>query len=173
MRGYGQPGNDHIFSPNDPYYNTELPQRKLDRDKAKFHLNKAGMNNAKVELHVGDAAYGSVELGMLLQVKPPELGSQLILNANLLMDTGVTYGGRNPSMQVNGMHDQRTTFCCRSDIHRMQNGMKVATRTNEWTSSLMMLVERLTFRSERHSIGKFRKSYMKMDAVVFPPLQTI
>jgi peptide/nickel transport system substrate-binding protein len=74
MKGYGQLGNDHIFAPDDPYYNTELPQRKLDRDKAKYHLNKAGLNNAKVELHVGDAAFTSVELGMLLQSEAARIG---------------------------------------------------------------------------------------------------
>jgi peptide/nickel transport system substrate-binding protein len=74
MKGYGQLGNDHIFAPDDPYYNTELPQRKLDRDKAKYHLNKAGMNNAKLELHVGDAAFTSVELGMLIQSEAARIG---------------------------------------------------------------------------------------------------
>lgn len=74
MRGYGQLGNDHIFSPDDPYYNTELPQRTLDRDKAKYHLGKAGLANAKLDLHVGDAAFTSVELGMLLQSEAARIG---------------------------------------------------------------------------------------------------
>jgi peptide/nickel transport system substrate-binding protein len=74
MKGYGQLGNDHIFAPDDPFYNTDLPQRKFDQDKAKFHLNKAGMNNAKLELHVSTAAFTSVELGMLLQSEAARIG---------------------------------------------------------------------------------------------------
>ena len=42
--------------------------------KAKYHLNKAGLANAKLELHVGDAAFTSVEVGMLLQSEAARIG---------------------------------------------------------------------------------------------------
>jgi peptide/nickel transport system substrate-binding protein len=74
MKGYGQLGNDHLFAPDDPFYNADLPQRGLDRDKAKYHLKKAGMQNGKLELHVSKAAYTSVELGMMLQVEAARVG---------------------------------------------------------------------------------------------------
>jgi peptide/nickel transport system substrate-binding protein len=74
MKNYGQLANDHLFAPDDPYYNAALPQRNLDRDKAKYHLKKAGMENGKLELHVSDAAYGSVELGMMLQNEAARVG---------------------------------------------------------------------------------------------------
>jgi peptide/nickel transport system substrate-binding protein len=73
-KGYGQIGNDHLFAPEDPFYNTALPVRKLDHDKAKFHLKKAKMEKATLELHVGEAAFGSVELGMMLQVEAAKVG---------------------------------------------------------------------------------------------------
>ncbi|MEW6267627.1 MAG: ABC transporter substrate-binding protein [Thermodesulfobacteriota bacterium] len=79
MKGHGQLGNDHLFAPDDPYYNASLPQRKLDRDKAKYHLKKAGMENAKLELHVSEAAYASVELGMLLQSEAARVGCTIEL----------------------------------------------------------------------------------------------
>ena len=73
-KGRGQIGNDHLFAPDDPFYNTALPVRKLDHDKAKFHLKKAKMENATLELHVGEAAFGSVELGMMLQAEAAKVG---------------------------------------------------------------------------------------------------
>ncbi|MFH1135596.1 MAG: ABC transporter substrate-binding protein [Pseudomonadota bacterium] len=79
MKGYGQLGNDHLFAPDDPLYNSDLPQRGLDREKAKYYLKKAGMENAKLELHVSDAAYASVELGMMLQNEAAKVGCNIEL----------------------------------------------------------------------------------------------
>lgn len=67
LKGYGVVANDHFIMPTSELYNTSLPQRKLDIDKAKFHLKKAGMENGKIELHVTEAAQNSVEIGLLLQ----------------------------------------------------------------------------------------------------------
>lgn len=74
MKGYGQLGNDHVIAPNSPLYNADLPQRGLDRDKAKYHLKKAGMENANLELHVSAAAMNSIELGLLLQREAARIG---------------------------------------------------------------------------------------------------
>ncbi len=74
IKNFGQLGNDHPFAPSDPYYNSDLPQRGLDRDKAKYHLKKAKMENAKLELHVSEAAFNSAELGMLLQNQAARVG---------------------------------------------------------------------------------------------------
>jgi peptide/nickel transport system substrate-binding protein len=74
MKNMGQLGNDHLFAPNDPYYNHDLPQRELDLEKAKYYLKKAGMENAKLELHVSEAAYNSVELGLMLQNQAARIG---------------------------------------------------------------------------------------------------
>ncbi len=74
MKGYGQLGNDHLFAPDDPFYNKELPQRGRDLDKARYHLKKAGMENAKLELHVGEPVYASVEIGMMLQAEATRIG---------------------------------------------------------------------------------------------------
>lgn len=74
MKNYGQLGNDHPFAPQDIYYNNSLPQRGQDLEKAKYHLKKAGMEKAKLDLHVSDAAYMSIELGMMLQREASRVG---------------------------------------------------------------------------------------------------
>jgi peptide/nickel transport system substrate-binding protein len=74
MQGRGQLGNDHLFAPNDPFYNTALPQRVADREKAKYHLKKSGFGNGPLTLHVSKAAFQSVEIGMLLQVEAARIG---------------------------------------------------------------------------------------------------
>jgi peptide/nickel transport system substrate-binding protein len=59
LRGYGSLGNDHPIAPFQKYYASELPQRKYDPDKAKFHLKKAGMLDYTFKLHAANAAFGS------------------------------------------------------------------------------------------------------------------
>jgi peptide/nickel transport system substrate-binding protein len=41
LRGYGYLGNDHPIPRNNKYFAKDLPQRRYDPDKAKFHLKKA------------------------------------------------------------------------------------------------------------------------------------
>lgn len=67
LKGYGQLGNDHVVPPSNKLYNKELPQRAVDLDKAKFHLGKAGMAGATVQVQVSDAALGTVQMGQILQ----------------------------------------------------------------------------------------------------------
>ena len=74
LKGYGVVANDHPIMPDSNLFNADLPQRGLDRDKAKFHLKKAGMENGKLELHVSDAAGGSVEQGLLVQREAARIG---------------------------------------------------------------------------------------------------
>ena len=66
LNGYGQVGNDHPIGPSNRYFNTELPQRELDPDKAKYHLKQAGLSSLEVDLFVADAAFpGAVDAGVL------------------------------------------------------------------------------------------------------------
>ena len=55
--GHGVVGNDHHISPSQQYFNTELPQREYDPDKARFHLKKAGMLDHTFELHASEEAF--------------------------------------------------------------------------------------------------------------------
>ena len=66
--GHGVVGNDHHISPAQQYYNTELPQREYDPDKARFHLKKAGMEGIKLELLASKAALeGAADAAILLK----------------------------------------------------------------------------------------------------------
>ena len=66
--GYGKLGNDHPIGDFNRYIATEeeLPQRRYDPDKARFHLEKAGLNNLKVQLYSSDVAFeGAVDAASL------------------------------------------------------------------------------------------------------------
>lgn len=57
--GYGKLGNDHPIGDFNRYIATEeeLPQRRYDPDKARFHLKKAGLDSLKVQLYSSDVAF--------------------------------------------------------------------------------------------------------------------
>jgi peptide/nickel transport system substrate-binding protein len=57
LRGYGRLGNDHPIAPAQKFHASELPQRKYDPDKARFHMKKAGMLDVTFSLHAADAAW--------------------------------------------------------------------------------------------------------------------
>lgn len=75
LRGYGSLGNDHPIAAVNRYYATDLPQREYDPEKAKFHMNKAGIGQHKFKLHVADAAFpGAVDSGVLYQEHAAKAG---------------------------------------------------------------------------------------------------
>lgn len=58
--GYAVPGNDHTLDALNPYYNTKMPQRTYDPDKAAFHFKKAGLAaGSKIELQTSEGAWGT------------------------------------------------------------------------------------------------------------------
>jgi peptide/nickel transport system substrate-binding protein len=57
LRGYGDVGNDHPISKINRYYNSDLPQRKYDPDKARYHLKKAGMLDHTFIHHTAETAF--------------------------------------------------------------------------------------------------------------------
>ena len=66
LRGHGAVGNDHPISPANHYHASELPQRTYDPDRAKHHLNKAGLTSLTVDLSAADAAFvGAVDAAVL------------------------------------------------------------------------------------------------------------
>lgn len=67
LQGYGDLANDTPFTPWHPYYNKELTPRPIDVDKAKFHIKKAGMTGATVEMVVTPSIEGAVEAGQMIQ----------------------------------------------------------------------------------------------------------
>ena len=62
LRGFGQVGNDHPIAPFQRFYAHELPQRKYDPDKAKFHMKKAGLQGHTFKLHTAEFGIESATL---------------------------------------------------------------------------------------------------------------
>ena len=78
LRGYGYLGNDHPIPRNNKYFAKDLPQRKYDPEKAKFHLKKAGMLDHTFNLHAADAAYpGAVDASVLIQESAAKAGVKI------------------------------------------------------------------------------------------------
>ena len=66
LRGYGAVGNDHPIGASQNYHASDLPQRQYDPEKAKWHLEKAGMSGLEVEMSASDAAFaGAVDATQL------------------------------------------------------------------------------------------------------------
>jgi peptide/nickel transport system substrate-binding protein len=66
LRGHGYLGNDHPIGRGQKYFAKDIPQRELDLDKARFHLQKAGLSQLDVALHAADAAWAGAVDGAIL-----------------------------------------------------------------------------------------------------------
>lgn len=63
--GYGSIGNDHPIAPSLPYW-ADLEQREYDPDRAKFHLQEAGLDSLSVDLSAADSVMsGAVDMVVL------------------------------------------------------------------------------------------------------------
>ncbi|HXH03644.1 MAG TPA: ABC transporter substrate-binding protein [Candidatus Competibacteraceae bacterium] len=75
LRGYGVIGNDHPIPRTSPFYNSELPQRPYDPDKARFYLKQAGLDSLRVTLSTSEAAFtGAVDTAVLYQAAASKAG---------------------------------------------------------------------------------------------------
>ncbi|MCY4149057.1 MAG: ABC transporter substrate-binding protein [Gammaproteobacteria bacterium] len=76
LKGHGSAGNDHpISSAYGADHCHELPIREFDPDKAKFHLDKSGIDSAT--LHVAPVGAGIEEVCLLMQVNLAKIGFDL------------------------------------------------------------------------------------------------
>ena len=75
LGGYGTMGNDVPISRGQQFYNSDLPQREYDPDKAKFHLKKAGFDSIDLTFSTSDGAFGgAVDAGVLMQASMAPIG---------------------------------------------------------------------------------------------------
>ncbi len=75
LSGYGAVGNDHPISTSNRYHASELDQRTYDPDKAKWHLEQAGLSSLQVSLSAADAAFGgAVDAAVLYTEKAAAAG---------------------------------------------------------------------------------------------------
>ncbi|HAF42232.1 MAG TPA: ABC transporter substrate-binding protein [Sphingobium sp.] len=79
-RGYATIANDHPIPPFHPYYRTDLPQRALDLDKARWHLQRAGLTGVRLPVYASPAADGSVDMASILQEYGARVGLKLAVN---------------------------------------------------------------------------------------------
>ncbi len=75
LRGYGSVGNDHPIASIQKYYDSALPQRGFDPDKAKYYIKKAGLKDHTFKLHAADAAFaGAVDAAILYKESAAKAG---------------------------------------------------------------------------------------------------
>lgn len=104
FQGYAEIANDQPVPPLNRYHAADIPQRKYDPEKAKFHLNKAGALTSPLSVVTSPAATGSVEMGLLLQQAAGTIGMKIDLKqvpadgywSNYWMKVPVGYGNINP-----------------------------------------------------------------------------
>ncbi|WP_281857266.1 ABC transporter substrate-binding protein [Litoreibacter halocynthiae] len=83
LQGHGAVANDHPIGPANQYYAADLPQIEYDPDKAKFHLDKSGIGELNVDLHIANAAFnGAVDAGQLYQSSAKKIG----ININVVQE---------------------------------------------------------------------------------------
>jgi peptide/nickel transport system substrate-binding protein len=75
LLGYGSPGNDNPIAPTIKFATDPQPRYAFDPDKAKFHLNKAGLSTLKVDFSASDAAFaGAVDAAVLMKESAAKCG---------------------------------------------------------------------------------------------------
>ena len=88
LYGYGTLGNDTPIGPSYRYWAKEIPQRKYDPDRAKFHLKKAGMQTLKLDLSTSEAAFvGATDAAVLYAEHARRAGIEL----NVVREAGDAY----------------------------------------------------------------------------------
>ena len=81
LGGHASLGNDHPVPPSDPFFNSELPQHSFDPDKARWHLEQAGLSSLTVDLSVAEAGFaGAVDTGAIFQENAKAAGIDIVLN---------------------------------------------------------------------------------------------
>jgi peptide/nickel transport system substrate-binding protein len=128
FRGFAVVGNDQPIPPSHRYHFPGLPQRPYDPDKAKFHLQKAGMVGKSVPIVASPAANGSIDMAVLMQQSAQKIGLTLTVNrvpadgywSNHWMKHPLGFGNINPRPSA----DQLMTQFFKSDAAWNESGWK-------------------------------------------------
>ena len=88
LLGHGVVGNDHPIGRSNPFHAGDLPQRTYDPDRAKFHLEKAGVGSLTLDLSAAEAAYtGAVDAAVLYKEHAAKAG----ININVVREPNDGY----------------------------------------------------------------------------------
>lgn len=75
FQGRARVGNDHPIAPSDPFYCDEIPIRPFDPEKARFHLEKAGMVGSRVEVFTAPGAgRKATEFALMVRQEASKIG---------------------------------------------------------------------------------------------------
>lgn len=104
FRGFATVANDTPIPQSNRYYAADLPQRVYDPEKAKFHLNKAGVLGTTLPLVCSTAASSSVDMAVVLQQSAKEVGFTIDVKqvpadgfwSNYWLKTPFVFGNVNP-----------------------------------------------------------------------------
>jgi peptide/nickel transport system substrate-binding protein len=94
--GYARVAND-LYSPSDPLYAADLPQRTQDVDQAKFLLKQAGAADLSVVLTTTDFGAGAVSLCQLFAAQAKAAGVTVKVNQ---VDSATFFGSQYGSYQL-------------------------------------------------------------------------
>jgi peptide/nickel transport system substrate-binding protein len=88
LSGQGRVAND-LYSPYDPAYNKDLPQREQDLEQAKSLLKQAGQSDLSVELVTAPVYHGIVEAALVLAEQAKGAGVTISVRK---VDSSTFYG---------------------------------------------------------------------------------
>ena len=159
FRGFAVVANDQPIPPSHRYFFAGLPQRQYALDKAKFHLQKAGMVGTTLPIVASPAAEGSIDMAVLMQQSAQKIGLNLTVNrvpgdgywSNHWMKHPLGFGNINPRPSA----DVIFTQFFKSDAAWNESGWK-----NEQFDQLLLLA-----RAEADE-AKRKKLYGDMQVLV-------
>ncbi len=130
FRGHAVIANDQPIDPTNRFFFAGLPQRAYDPDKAKFHLQKAGVIGSTIPLVASVAAAGSVDMALLMQQSAQKIGLKLDVKrlpadgywSNQWMKVPLGFGNVNPRPSA----DILFTQFFKSDAQWNESGWKNA-----------------------------------------------
>lgn len=80
LRGHGYLGNDHPIGRGQRYFAADLEQRSYDPDKARWHLQQAGLSSLDVTLNAGEIYPGAVDGAVLFKEHAAKAGININVN---------------------------------------------------------------------------------------------
>jgi peptide/nickel transport system substrate-binding protein len=80
LGGHGYLGNDHPIGRRQRYFDKDLEQRSYDPDKAKWHLEQAGLSSLDITLDAADVYPGAVDGAVLFKEHAAVAGININVN---------------------------------------------------------------------------------------------